>query len=302
MSDLNINCKHKQVIKSHKEKIDFCHKCGCFITIKYTDKVKEVESYSILHKKTITSLDISPYDTMANIKKSVKDANLAKDLKNMPEDYLDQRKYLIEMLKEYIVEYNFATRSYFLGIYIMDSIFVKHNYEEITSKLKPDMLVLGVFLAAVKFIDDDAYPPSLDTFTNKKNPAIFYSVSEVRKYEFMVIKLLEFKLDFFTSYYLTETILSHGVVFTYEIQKMGIKEAKAIKDIVKKLNKLALDINKIFIENIESMKFSALEIAATSILMAKELLQFEITWNNELKHLYGINSEDLSLCYNSILK
>ncbi len=302
MSDMNINCKHKQVIKNEKEKIDFCKKCGCFLVIKYVEKTKEVDSYSVLYKKMITSLDIPPYDTYSRVKDSVFKFNLSKEYSNLPEEYQEQRKFLIDLLKEYIVEYNFSTRSFFLGVFILDYIYCKHPYEDTVSKLKPDLLVLGVFLVAVKFIDDDAYPPTLDSFTNKKNPTLLYPLSEVRKYEFMVTKLMEFKLDYFTSYYITESILSHGVIFTHELQKMGLNESKGIKEIIKKLNRLALDINKMFVEDINFIRFNALEIATTSIIMAKELLKFEISWNPELKHLYGIGEEDVSSCYNAILK
>lgn len=301
MTDTNINCKHKQLIKKDDQKIDFCKKCGCFLVIKYS-KVKEVESFSILPKKMITSLDIPPHETMLKIRANVKKNNLANEFGNIPEEYFAIRKSLIDLLKDYIVEYNFSTRSYFLGIFIMDYIFSKYSYSEYTSKLKLDLFVLGVFLVSVKFIDDDAYPPNLDTFPNKKNPSILYQLNEVRKYEIVVSSLIEYKLDHITSYYMTETILSHGIVFTNELQQMNLKDSKSIKDKLKKLYRLSLDINKMFVEDIVSLKFDNLVIAATSVVMAKELLHFENTWNPELEDLYGIKLDDLTGCYNSILK
>lgn len=302
MTDTNIYCKHKQVVRNEKEKIDFCKRCGCFLIIKYSAKHKEVESYTVLPKKMITSLDISPYDTMGELKQKIIDASLAKYYPNLPDEYVQLRKSLIDMLKDYIVEHSFCTRSYFLGIYILDSIFSKNSYQDVTSKLKPDVLVLGVFLVAVKFIDDDAYPPALDTFQSKKNPSIFYTLNEVRKYEYMVVKLMDFKLDYFTSYYMTETILSHGVIFTHELQKMNLTDTKTIKEKIKKMYRLALDINKMFVEDIQIMRFTALEVSATCIMMAKELHKFENPWNPELEYLYKIESKSLNSCYNAILK
>lgn len=300
MSETNLNCRHKQLIKKDNEKIDFCKKCGCFLIIKHS-KVKEVESFAILPKKMITSLDISPQDTVKRIKLHLEKSSL-QNFKQMPQEYINVRKALIDLLKEYIVEYNFSTRSYFLGIYILDYIHCKYPYNDYISKMKLDLLVLGVFLVAVKFIDDDAYPPTLDSFPSKKTPSLYYSLNEVRKYECMIAFLMEFKLDQFTSYYLTETILSHGVVFTSELQTMNLTDAKAIKDKLKKLYRLALDINKMFVEDIQSLQFNAIDIAATSIVMAKELLKFENIWNSELEWLYDVKLNDLTPCYNSILK
>ena len=111
MTDTNINCRHKQLIKKENEKIDFCKKCGCFLIIKYS-KVKEVESFAILPKKMITSLDIPPTDTVKSIKRHLESSSL-QNFKDIPVEYLSVRKSLIDMLKEYIVEYNFSTRSYF---------------------------------------------------------------------------------------------------------------------------------------------------------------------------------------------
>lgn len=301
MTDTNINCKHILLNKT-KNKTDFCKRCGCFLKLQYSDKNKVIESFSVIPKKLITSLDINPYETFERINLHIEKSNLVNYFSKLPQDYITIRRDLIELLKDYILEYNFSTRSYFLGIYIMDYIFSHHPYEEVTDKLKLDYFVLGVFLVAVKFIDDDAYPPSLDTFPNKKNPSLFYPLNEVRKYEFMVGYLMLFQLDHYTSYYLTESILSHGVIFTHELQELNLKDGKEIKDRIKKLYRLALDINKMFVEDEVSLKYNNLLIACTSIVMAKELLKFKDTWNEELEILYKVKLSDMTSCYNSILK
>ena len=303
MNDTNINCRHKQLIRDNTIEINFCKNCGCFLILKYgSSQQKEVESFSVIPNKMITPLDVSPFETFTYIHRNLKKANLDKDYEKLPKEYLNIRKILINLLKDYIIEYNFSTRSYFLGIYILDFIHCKYDFKKYIEKLKLDLLVLGVFLVAVKFIDDDAYPPCLDSFPNKKNPTIYYSLNEVRKYEVIVATLMEFQLDHYTSYYLTETILNHGIVFTSELQQMDIKDGRSIKNKLKKLYRLSLDINKMFVEDPQSIKFCNLTIAATSVVMAKELLKFDKTWNKELELLYKIKHENLTSCYNSILK
>ena len=84
--------------------------------------------------------------------------------------------------------------------------------------------------------------------------------------------------------------------------KLNLKEGKSIKEKIKKLYRLALDINKMFVEDEESIKYSNLIIACTSIVMAKELLKFKDTWNDELEGLYKVKLSDMTSCYNSILK
>lgn len=300
-SSTNINCRHRQLINKESKTIDFCKKCSCFLSIKY-GKQKEVVSFSIVPKRMITPSETSPYESILKLIKESQNSNLSCYFKSIPNDYLQMRKHLITYLKDYIVLYKYSSRSYFLAVHIMDSIYCKHPYDEFICKLKPDVLTLAIFLVSVKFIDDDAYPPSFDSFPSKKNPTIYYSLNELRRYELIVLKLMDYKLDICTTYYITETILTHGVIFSHELNQMGLTDSKSVKETVKKLYRLALDINKMFIESVESLKYSPLEIAVTSIIMAKELTSFSETWNPELAELYQIRSVDTLGCYSSILR
>jgi hypothetical protein len=246
-----------------------------------------------------TGLDIAPQDTMKEIRKEL---NQIYFKNSSPEEYTNTRASLIDLVKDYIIEYSYSTRTYFLTIFIIDYLHANHSYKDVISRLKPDLLVLGSFLIAVKFLEDDAYPPSLDTFPSKKNPNLYYALNEVRKYEGIIIILMNFKLDYFTSYYLLETILSHGVVFTNELTSIELSDKKACKDKLKRLYKLAIDINKLFIEDITSLEYDMFEIAATCVVMSKELMKFEVSWNPELEKLYSLDLNSLSNCYNAILK
>lgn len=303
MTDLNLNCKHKQLIKNNKsEKMNFCKKCGCILLINFKEqeKIKEVQSYSITNTKNIKSLDISPIDTIDRINISLNYEKTRKRLYNKV--FLSQRTDMISSLKSYINENNFSSRSFFLGVFIIDHIFSSHPFENFLSNLKIDLFIIGVFLVSVKFIDDDAYPPTLDSFPNKSNPALFYQLSEVRKYEYIILKLMDFKLDFFTSYYLTETMLSHGVVFSSELIRDDINEVKTIKETIKNISRIALDINKMFVYNHEFINYSPIEIAVSCIIMAKELRKITNPWTYELEFLYKIPEKSIINCYNSILK
>lgn len=303
MTDNNLICKHSQQIKCEIESMSFCSKCGCILVKRYKkDKSRDTDSFAVIPSKMMGPLDISPYDSIKSVIRQVELTDLSSGFEKFPDEYHLTRKRLISMLKSYIIEHNFNTRSFFLGVYILDYIFANNSYSEITNKLKLDLLILGIFLVAVKFIDDDAYPPALDSFTNKSNNTLLYSLSEVRKYECIVVKLMNFKLDIYTSYFLTETILSHGIVLNTEFTQLGINDTKQIKDKLKKLYRLSLDINKLFLEDISFLKFSQLQIAATSILMAKELMKFDKGWSDELENLYMIPKSSLAKCYSSILK
>lgn len=303
MTDNSLTCKHTHQIKCEVESISFCSKCGCIVVKRFKkDKSKDTDAFAVIPSKMMGALNLSPYDCFKTAVNQVEQTDLSLCFEKFSEEYLLTRKKLISMLKGYIIEHNFNNRSYFLGVYILDYIFAKNSYNELSDKLKLDLLVLGIFLVAVKFIDDDAYPPVLDSFTNKSNSKLLYSLSEVRKYECIVVKLMDFKLDIYTSYLLTETLLSHGIVLNIEFIQAGINEPKQIKDKLKKLYRLSLDINMLFVEDFNFLKFSQLKIAATSILMAKELLKFEKGWSSEFENLYNIPKSSLAKCYSSILR
>lgn len=296
----NISCKHRQLVKSivNTER-DFCRKCGCILVIK-NGKYKEVESFSILLRKFISPLETFPQDTIRLMKAELEKSSLSKYFSKIPESYVEKRKELIEMLKDYFFEYKFSSRGYFLGVYLLDFIFIASSYP--TSELKTDILVLAVFLVSIKYIEDNVCPPILSSFPNKKNMNLLYPVNEVRKYEVIVMQLADYKLNVFTSIYLTEAILSQGVTFSHEFKRMNIVDSKGIKDKLKKLNRLAIDINKMFIENIDSIQFNALEIALTSINLSKELMKFDEQLGKELESLYGVDTINLASCYDAIIQ
>lgn len=303
MADTNLSCKHNQLISSEVEVINFCSKCGCILVKRFKkDKTRDTDAFTVIPSKMMVTLNISPLDCFKSITNQVEQTDLSINFERFSEEYQITRKRLISMLKGYIIEHNFNNRSYFLGIYILDYIFANHPYNELINKLKLDLLILGIFLVAVKFIDDDAYPPTLDSFTNKNNISLLYSLSEVRKYECIVVKLINFKLDIYTSYFLTETMLSHGIVLNTEFVAAGINDPKQIKDKLKKLYRLSLDINKLFVEDFNFLKFSQLKIAATSIMIAKELMKFDKGWSFEFENIYMIPKSSLSKCYSTILK
>lgn len=305
MSYTNLNCEHTQLFKTN---IDFCKNCSCILIVQN----ETILDHSLIDKQHINKIDYSPIDSFKIIFNSQKDFSKIMNSSNLSEEYSNRRPYLINLLREYYVEYKYSDKCFFLGIYLLDLLmcsvemgstfdlvgFTKDDFEK---TIKYDLVVLSVFVLSIKFLEDDSYSPLLDSFVNKKNPSILYSLTEVRKYETFVLRLLRYKLDYYTSYFITETILTHGVIFNEEMTEMGISNGKRIKEIVKDIWKLAVDLNMSFVYSNDFLLFSPFEIATTSIRIAKESKKFKKPiFSNDFSYLYRV--EEYSECYNSMMK
>jgi hypothetical protein len=124
---------------------------------------------------------------------------------------------------------------------------------------------------------------------------VSYEMNEVRKYEDYVLKFLSFKLNFFTTFNIVETILSNGVVFNYECSNDD--GYSTIKEKVKKVNKLSFQILLGFIEDPAYVNFNHIEVAFSCIVFAKELLRFKEIFPPELEKVYNIKMGNFIKCF-----
>lgn len=301
MGDTNIKCEHKPFLNKD-ESIDFCGRCGCILVVKQVNSLKEIESFSVHHKKVIFPPEVSPQNTFAIFYNYIESAFQHDRFSKLSEEYFDLRKTLIELLKDYIIKYQYSVRSLYLGVHMLDTIFSSYPFSDLHCNLNSEKLVLGVFLVAVKFLEDDAYPPNLNLYVNKQNPSILYPLNEVRRYESLVLQLMNYNLRAFTSHYILETLLSHGIIFTHELNRMGTTNEDSMAEILTNVSKLSQSLNLKFLEDKDSLKFTPIQIALSCIAAAKELLKFATKSSPEMEKLCKIDSDSVVECKKSILR
>lgn len=106
------------------------------------------------------------------------------------------------------------------------------------------------------------------------------------KVEKICLMALDYKLNYFSSYYILEFFLNNGVLFEHEI----------CND-VEYLNSVTTKIINFFLEDIRYLDFSPIHIACAVITLARDLLKIKEPWSNIFTKIYGIKHEDFINCY-----
>lgn len=119
MSD-STNCIHKFKNQKIKKELNYCRNCG---VVKY-NKIISVKPKN-LEKKT----DIDPFEVFNKIAENKK--KILIDYKNpIHKQYLNRRKNLLEILKNFSMLQNFDDESFFQTIYYLDKCILKESFTQ----------------------------------------------------------------------------------------------------------------------------------------------------------------------------
>jgi len=105
--------------------------------------------------------------------------------------------------------------------------------------------------------------PSLKAF--KKTGGMHYDPEDVKKYEILILKQLDYKLDYLTSYDIIKFIINYGLIVETNFMK---EYSQYIKEFLKEYFTLALFLLEELISEINVIKFTQLQIACACLIMA----------------------------------
>lgn len=123
-------------------------------------------------------------------------------------------------------------------------------------------------------------------------------MNEIRRYEDYVIKFLSFKLNYYTTFAILEYILMNGVVFNNEFHSH--EDRSAIKDKIKKVNKIAFQLLGNLIEDNNYVNFNHIEVAFACVTFAREVLKFKHVFPVDLEKIYDLKMGNFAKCYQYI--
>ena len=235
--------------------------------------------------------------------------------------YKENRNSIIQLIKKINKALDNSSQTFFLALYYLDLILTNENFEKIfkyyyennESDLKIEinkndliMISLSCLIVASKFNENDPNVPNIISFINlcayySYNKYI-YKVEELIKAEVIVIKLLEYKLNYYTLYHFFSFFFTHGFLLEKIFEKEAIKMMKLSKnEILEKIYILSREIMDEFIEDYENIKFilgndvlfTSIEIliSATQHILNNSLLELFDEKKNIFELLYQINCE-----------
>ena len=281
-----IYCIHKKSKISRINEMEnyyFCQDCGSLLyQIEENDYIRTIKPIYFQQ-----SIEISPYD----IYKELSISNF-KPLSEESKYYKNREKAII-LLKKYNNIYKFSEHSYFLALTYMDNIFI-HIQDEKISKKQFELYIINSVLLAAKFYEKDIHQPNTSRFISIE---LNYVIDEcdIIENEIECLKILDYKLNYFSSYEILMMFLNNGFIFEDEINNKT-------NDYIIIIYNYALKIYKDIIQNVIALKYNNLQIVFSIIHLTRKQFGLQNNFFNILKKFYNIHLSDYKECLNTIKK
>jgi hypothetical protein len=227
---------------------------------KYTYN-SELPPRNILSKMIKANLDDSLPDN--NTQKTIDFTNERNKL------YFSRRKELKNLMKSINSHLDNNSQSYFLTLYYMDLIFTNPNLERVffshfstwinyTTYNDIQMnnyvlLSLACLVVASKFNENDPHIPTMSSFIrllyeySKKK--YIYNLESLFLAELVVVKLLKYKLNYYTIYHHLIFFFTHGIVFKKTIEKSVLSKKYSEMKILEKIYILSRELLDVIIDS-----------------------------------------------------
>ncbi len=226
------NCFHKLINK------EYCQKCGAiFYQNEFLSK----------HIKYNYPCELSPITLCQEMISSNRliPLNSHSSSKSKTKIYFEKRKEIKTLLKNMNTSLDNNSSTYFLALLYADLIFQNYSLEEIflsniiisrynfsssSQKIFPvkQCLLIAVccLIVASKFNEKDPHVPDLNSFIriyNQNSKFYFiFSLDELRETEVKILKLLKYKLNFYSLYQFITFFFANGILFQKNLSQSNI--------------------------------------------------------------------------------
>ena len=127
-------------------------------------------------------------------------------------DYLSSRKALFSILNTIIKAFSFKSRSFFLCCYYLDIIYLSKK----AINLNIHLIGLACLCLSTKVCENDPEVPHLKYFLEVYNMIMDYkneiSVDDLKNAEIYVLKLLNYKLNYYSVYDFNSFFFNNGIL------------------------------------------------------------------------------------------
>ena len=155
---------------------------------------------------------VSPRHIFEYMKKNVFNNFYTYSYSSINKEYLYSRKTLLSIMHKITIKMGFKSQTFFLSALYLDIIFSQRN----TINISLNVLGLASLSLSAKYIENDPTVPQLQYFIRVYNSLMGYknviSINDLRIAEVVILKLLNYKLNYYTAYDFNSFIFSHGIV------------------------------------------------------------------------------------------
>ena len=198
------------------------------------------------------------------------------------QNYFSMKLKMIPLLHKFIDRMKLKPQTFYLGLYYLDIIYSNNNQIQ---NLANKYIVISItcLILSAKMCENDPKVPSLKTFANTYNKLVEYkkiiTVKELFYYEVFCLKLLNYKLNYFTVYDFNLFLLGHGLLRKGQIEDV-IKiiynnDPFSVKKIIEKIFKKCRYYLDLLINTQITFKYNSLLISIYIILKSIEFISLK---------------------------
>ena len=201
-----------------------------------------------MDESNVQKTEIPPKGIFALMKKNTFDNYSHYSLISINRDYINSRKSLFNLLHKITIKMGFKSQTFFLCAHFLDIIFTKKK----RISLNLNILGLSCLCLAAKYCENDPIVPHLQYFIKIFNHINGYKnailMSELKKGEVLVLKILNYKLNYYTIYDFNSFLFGHGILKIEQLKDIENRDKKLYRSSRKKF--VVNSTNSIIIKNI----------------------------------------------------
>ena len=167
------------------------------------------------------------------------DKNNEKNFINI--EYLKNRNKLLNFLRSINYKLDFNSQTFYLSLLYLDKIFELNDIKIIKDK-DFHLISLSCLILASKFNENDPHVPDLQSFINcykdvlkKKTTFYKFTVKDLRESEMKTLKLLKYKLNYYSIYHYLIFFFCHGIIFKETLFKYKNEKQISKRKILEKI-------------------------------------------------------------------
>ena len=254
-----------------------------------------------MYDLNIKETEIPPKEIFDKMKNNIYNNFMFQTSLSINKDYLSSRKTLFSILNTITKAFSFKSRTFFLCSYYLDIIYLSKK----TIKLNTHLMGLACLCLSTKVCENDPEVPHLKYFLEVYDMIMDYkneiSVDDLKNAEIYVLKLLNYKLDYYSVYDFNSFFFNNGILKLDQLK--DIESFKNDRFFRKKRKKLVInEYNSLKIKNILEQMYKKSRYYL-DIVVNKTNLCFK--YNSLFLSLYIIqrsiievlsNEQEISLC------
>ena len=168
----------------------------------------------------ISESEVAPKQIFEQMKLNIYNDFLISNYSSINKNYIYSRKSLFNILHKITNTMGFKSQTFFLCAHYLDIIFSSNK----SIKIDINLLGLSALCLSAKYCENDPIVPHLQYFLKIYNILIgyknFLSMKDLKSAEVSVLKLLDYKLNYYTSYDFNSFLFAHGILNFEQIKEM----------------------------------------------------------------------------------